>query len=365
MDNIMEQQFELCGKAFGIEASGNLPKAIESYREALLLNPNNPAPYLYLGFGLAKEGKLDSANQVYSLAADLSPQTINAWRNPQVSADLRERSKHADESIRRHFTELHQQAIAEYGKQNPGAKVDRVHAAIWCATHDAEFSYQQADQLPHLFYVPDLEPTAVFNRENYNWCMQLESEFESIRDEFLRLWNDPDTTGIPYIEAGSSQLEQSWQPLIGSNNWESFHLYKGTESFTENITKVPKTHEALQAVPLLRTNDTPREVVFSVLKEQQHIPPHYGLANTDMTVHLPLLNLEDCAIKVRDQVYPWEEGKLFLFDDSFIHESWNKGSKPRVTLLFSTWHPDLTEDEQNAITLSFAQRDAWNATRAI
>jgi len=241
MDYVMEQQFELCGKAFGLEASGELDKAINRYKEALLLNPNNPAPYLYLGFALAKANEKDSATQIYSLAADLSPQTINAWRNPQISADLRERSQHADESIRNHFTALHKQAVTEYLDQHPTANVDRVYEAIWCATHNAEFSYGQADQLPHLFYVPDLKPIAVFDPADYPWCQQLECQFEAIRDEFLTLWQDPDASGVPYIEAGSSQLEQSWEPLIGSNNWESFHLYKATDSFEANIAKAPKT----------------------------------------------------------------------------------------------------------------------------
>ncbi len=364
MDTTMEQQFELCGKAFSLEASGNLNSAIKGYQDALLLNRNNPAPYLYLGYALAKRGDANHSNQVYSLAADISPNTINAWRNEQVSSDIRERSKHADESLRKHFSELHRKVVNSYKAEFPDAMVDRIYEAIWCATHDSEINYNRADQNPHLFYVPDLEPAAVFNASDYEWCGKLETAFETIKYEFLSLWNDPEISGVPYIDS-ASQLDESWQPLIGSDNWTSLHLYKGTDSFQNIIDKVPNTHRALQDVPLLCTKGVPREIVFSVLKEQQHIPPHFGLANTDMTVHLPLLNLEDCAIKVCDGVYPWEEGKLFLFDDSFIHESWNKGADTRVNLLFAAWHPDLTEHERNAITRSFAERDAWNNSRKI
>lgn len=364
MDKIMEQQFEICGKAFSAEASGDVKKAIGGYKEALLLNRSNPAPYLYLGFALARQGELDAANQVYSLAADISPNTVNAWRNQNISTDIRERSKHADESIRKHFTALHRATVADYQEQNPKANVERVYEAIWCATHDEEFIYKTTGQQPHLFYVPDLAPIAVFDADNFGWCAKLEATFEQIKEEFLALWQDPEISGVPYIDA-TSQLGESWQPLIGSDNWTSLHLYKGSERSQQIIDKVPNTQRHLSETPLLRTYGQPREVVFSVLKDQQHIPPHYGLANTDMTVHLPLLNLDDCAIKVSEAIYPWEEGKLFLFDDSFLHESWNNGSESRVNLLFAVWHPDLSVDEQNAITRSFERRDAWNHARKI
>ena len=49
------------------------------------------------------------------------------------------------------------------------------------------------------------------------------------------------------------------------------------------------------------------------------------------------------AIRVADTVHEWPEGKVFAFDDAFSHESWNKGPKFRVNLLFEAWHPDSYE----------------------
>ena len=365
MDTILEQQFELCGKAFSAEFSGDLDKAVAGFSAAIALNQNNPAPLLYLGFALAKQGKLEAAKQAYSLAADLSPNTVNAWRNSEVSADIRERSKHADEVIREHFTQLHRTAVGEFQTNYPAANLERVVEAIWCGTHEQEFSFKTEDQQPHLFYVPDLAPIAVFDAQNYEWCAQIEAATDVIREEFLALSQDPEISGTPYIDASSSHLDESWQPLVGSNNWSSLHLYKSDKRYQKIINKVPVTHSLLNEVPLLRTYGQPREVLFSVLQGKQHIPPHFGLANTDMTVHLPLLNLQDCAIKVGTKEYPWQAGKLFLFDDSFIHESWNNSDKARVNLLFATWHPDLTTDEQNAIAYSFVKRESWNRARKI
>ena len=40
------------------------------------------------------------------------------------------------------------------------------------------------------------------------------------------------------------------------------------------------------------------EAFFSRLVPGAHIPPHYGLTNTRLTVHLPLIVPEDCGIRV-------------------------------------------------------------------
>lgn len=364
MSPVMAQQFELCANGFAAESAGNLEQAISLYREALELDASNPAPYLYLGYARANLGELDAAIQAYSLAADISANTVNAWRNPDLPVDMRTRSQHADNSIRTHFTLLHKQALDEFHQQNPAANIDRVYAAIWCATHDQAFDYRHEDQRPHLFYVPDLAPVSVFDPSDYGWCADLEAETDKIREEFIALWQNPAISGAPYIDDNATALDANWQPLINSNNWSSLHLYRENERFSQVIENAPLTDAALAKVPLLTTTyGQPRELLFSVLEGQQHIPPHYGLANTDMTVHLPLIIPEDAAIKVAGVTYPWQEGKLFLFDDAFIHESWNRSTETRVTLLFAAWHPDLTEDEQEAVAYSFEKREIWNQAR--
>jgi aspartate beta-hydroxylase len=45
----------------------------------------------------------------------------------------------------------------------------------------------------------------------------------------------------------------------------------------------------------------------------------------------------------------WEEGKLFIFDDSFEHEVWHNGTTTRLVLIVDVWHPELTEDEKRSM----------------
>ena len=103
---------------------------------------------------------------------------------------------------------------------------------------------------------------------------------------------------------------------------------------------------------------------FSRLKPGAHIPPHFGCANNRITVHLPLIVPDNCAIRVGDDLHGWTEGKLFAFDDSYEHEAWNRSDRDRVVLIFESHHPDLTQDERYAVERTYAARGNWVERRA-
>lgn len=46
----------------------------------------------------------------------------------------------------------------------------------------------------------------------------------------------------------------------------------------------------------------------------------------------------------------WEEGKVFIFDDSFEHEVWHNGTEFRLVLIVDIWHPELTAMEKKMLT---------------
>jgi aspartyl/asparaginyl beta-hydroxylase (cupin superfamily) len=100
-------------------------------------------------------------------------------------------------------------------------------------------------------------------------------------------------------------------------------------------------------------------VFFSLLRPGQHIKPHYGLSNHSLTVHLPLVIPKKCWLRVGDETREWEAGRITAFDDTFIHEARNESAEERIVLIFSIWHPDLTESEQQAVKRSFRSRLRW------
>jgi aspartyl/asparaginyl beta-hydroxylase (cupin superfamily) len=358
-------QNQLCTAALDAEEGGQLQKAASLYHEAVLLDKGNPMPYLFYGYVLQLLRQGDAAVQVWSLGADLDSNFINAWRSDGVDEYVRQRSKAANEAVREHFTALHAVCIDEFRHSHPQADVDRIAEAIWCQTHDRDFEYQHTEQQPHLFYVPRLEPIPVYSAQQAPWFDLLEEVWAEIRDEFLAAQEAAGDEQAPYLGAGAASLGNDWEPIAGSLNWGSFHIYKQGQPNPRLIEMFPRTLEALRQVPLVETPTGPSEILFSVLQGEQHIPPHYGVSNTDMTVHLPIVFPGDAAIRVVDEVYEWQPGKIFAFDDAFLHESWNRSATPRVNLLFEAWHPHLSEDEQQAVMATFQARLRWNELRSI
>jgi aspartyl/asparaginyl beta-hydroxylase (cupin superfamily) len=358
-------QNRLCSSALEAEEAGNLERAASLYRQAIQYDRSNPTPYLFFGFCLQLLGKMDAATQAWSLGADLDPRFINAWRADGADELIRQRSKAADNAIRRHFTRLHAACIEEFTAAHPAADIDRIAEAIWCQTHDSEFKYRHPEQQPHLFFVPALEPIPVYSADHAPWFNILEDAWTDIRDEFLAAQKVAADEQTPYLDANAASLGNDWKPIADSLNWGSFHLYKMGVPNPRLLELFPRTLEILANVPLVDTPTGPSEILFSVLQGGQHIPPHFGVANTDMTVHLPIIFPGDAAIRVIGADYEWQTGKVFAFDDAFRHESWNRSAQPRVNLLFEAWHPDLTADEQKVIAAAFQARSLWNSSRSL
>ena len=70
-------------------------------------------------------------------------------------------------------------------------------------------------------------------------------------------------------------------------------------------------------------------------------------------------------MRVGKEVVYLEEGKSYVFDDSFEHEvflkyihfpskinkAWHEGEETRIILIVDFWHPDLTNEEVRFLTL--------------
>ena len=84
-------------------------------------------------------------------------------------------------------------------------------------------------------------------------------------------------------------------------------------------------------------------------RRQSHIPPHTGVTNSRLIVHLPLVVPPQCRFRVGSDTREWREGQAWVFDDTIEHEAWNDSEVPRAILIFDTWHPALTRAERELI----------------
>jgi len=150
--------------------------------------------------------------------------------------------------------------------------------------------------------------------------------------------------------------------------------YPATTAFLESLLAPGGAAEALPKASML----------LSFLAPGTHLRPHCGPTNHRLRLHLPLVvpNSQDnfdhdhlgshgypevprptrqslleqkgTRLRVGNVTREWREGEVAVFDDSFEHEAWNDHRhRVRSVLLVDVWHPELTEEEREAVRRDF------------
>ncbi len=321
---------------------------------AFLGRPRDARLGLYTGEALHREGHIEAAVAVWTLADEVDPRIRQLKDAPDAPDDARAASACADTAIREHLSELHRRSIDRLAAST-GADLDRVRRAVWPLTHHGRFEFCTPLQQPVVFYMPDLPALPVTPTDRLPWVGELETMWPGIRAEYERAV-ERRIAMRPYVPA--STRDSRWTALRGRLDWSAIHLYKDAQR-TTHTPDFPVTLAALEEVDLVRVDDTPMEVFFSRLTPGAHIPPHFGLTNTRLTVHLPLIVPENCEIRVGSETHRWREGEIVAFDDSFEHEAWNRAASDRVVLIFESHHPDLSAPERVAIEHAYGARQQW------
>lgn len=343
------------------EKAGDLNRAVSAYLAAWRLNPKDARLALFAGAALEAAGRREDAATLFSIGDDLDPAVRGAKDRPDLDPEIRRRSATADRVMREHFTRLHERAVDEFARRGAGTGLARVRGAIWVQTHDVPVVFRTPCQRPSLFYMPELPAREFTPRDELPWAAAIEAHTAAIRNEYLAAVADG-AQHAPYVEAGARS--PIWRELRGNPDWSALHLYKLAEEMPL-ARHFPRTLQALAAADVVRIEGRPMELFFSRLKPGTHIPPHHGIANNRITVHLPLIVPGDCEIRVGGSRHRWREGEIMAFDDSFEHEAWNRAGADRVVLIFEAHHPDLSPIEREAIQDAIEVRGRWLRERRV
>lgn len=215
-------------------------------------------------------------------------------------------------------------------------------------------------QQPTMFYYPGLPQRAFYERHEFAWVADIEAQAATMRDEFLAALAI-DEPFAPYIQRSDSRPASS-SPLLDSANWGAAYLWQSGEH-TPLAAHCPATMAALTAAPIPHIAARSPMALYSRLKPGTHIAPHHGLLNTRLICHLPLVVPEGCAMRVGHETRAWRFGELTIFDDSFEHEAWNRGTSDRTVLLFEIWRPEIPVEEREALARLFETIDRVDPER--
>jgi aspartyl/asparaginyl beta-hydroxylase (cupin superfamily) len=195
-------------------------------------------------------------------------------------------------------------------------------------------------------------------REQFPWLASLEAATAAIREELLAVLNG-DGAGIqPYIAYEAGVPLNQWRELNHSRRWGAYFLWNEGTLQGSHAALCPRAVEALAKTPQVDIPGRGPTAFFSLLDARTHIPPHTGVTNTRLTVHLPLIVPPGCRFRVGGEIREWQTGTAWVFDDTIEHEAWNDSDAPRAILIFDIWNPQLTEVERDLVreaTVALAQ----------
>ena len=202
---------------------------------------------------------------------------------------------------------------------------------------------------PSFMLFPYLRNYEFFDREPFDWLAAVEAATASIREE---LWGvlSTDEAGIePYIAFGDGLPLRQWKDLNHSRRWSAYFLWNQGKREDAHLKRCPRTAAVLAKVPQVDIPGRGPTAFFSILEAHTRIPPHTGVTNTRVTVHVPLIVPPGCGFRVGGETREWQVGTGWVFDDTIEHEAWNESDEPRAILIFDVWNPELTLLERDLV----------------
>ena len=143
--------------------------------------------------------------------------------------------------------------------------------------------------------------------------------------------------------------------LRENGDWKYFPLYMAGKRNDQNCMYAPVTCNFIQDIPEISKN-LQGAVKFSLMSSGTHVLSHSGPSNCRLRAHLGIdvpkhdANISTAAasssrLRVLNEYRYWNDGEIFIFDDSFDHEVWHFDlqNRTRLILILDMWHPYLTE----------------------
>lgn len=331
---LLAQSCEMGGDGAAMEAA--LGPVLEA-------EPRNLYALLMMGENRSRLGDDRAASSWFGLALSSGGQMQGL--PPDLAARL-DRAAQARIAMDRKF-EAHLQAELEQAGIKPECVGERFSEALEIVAGRAQPQLQQ----PTSFYYPRLPQIPFYDPADFAWVPALEAQTVAIRAEAEAVLASGQGLA-PYVRRNADRPTRE-HALLEDSDWSAYYLWKDGALVEDHARACPLTVAALGEMPMPTIAKRSPSVIFSILRAKTHIPPHWGMLNTRLICHLPLIVPSDCRLRVGNEVRTVEAGKMMIFDDSVEHEAWNDSKETRMILLFEIWRPELDTAERAALTAMF------------
>ena len=328
--------------ASSLHALDQPQQEMEAIERALALEPRHLASLLQKGALIEARGDARNAARAYRNAlATLPP---GATPPPTVSAAV-ERAREVVQTDDAALAAAIEARLGAIRDRHGGGSFRRVERCIELLTAKRS-RYNPA---PSFMYFPEIPAVEFFERAEFPWLDAIEAAAEDIRTELTTVLVS-DRAGLePYIAYPEGVPLDQWKELNKSRRWSAYFLWNQGVAQPPHLARCPRAARALEGAPVCDVASRGPTAFFSILDANTVIPPHSGVTNTRLTVHLPLIVPPDCGFRVGSETREWVPGKAWVFDDSIEHEAWNRSDAPRAILIFDIWNPYLSEAERDLV----------------
>ena len=343
-------------------AAGDAAQSLAAFQRAFTLQPDMVAAYLNHGALLVELGRQDEALTSYLRGFEAAEATGLFIDIARVPAGIRNLAEQAAATVRDARLEVFRRALAPLEAEHGKASLARVWHCLEAYLGLRPKVELPAGQRPTFMSFPGLPARAWYEHDEFPWMPELERQTGAIREELLAVMAQ-DQGFRPFVEMPREHPgAEYWKALNHSPDWNAFFFYRDGQAYLENQARCPVTTGALEAAPLNRVADHSPESLYSILTPGAHIPPHTGVINVRLVVHLPLIvpSATECGIRVGTETRGWQEGRCIAFDDTYEHEAWNRSDRTRVVMIFDIWNPALTLPEREGMRLAIEELGRFN-----
>ena len=156
----------------------------------------------------------------------------------------------------------------------------------------------------------------------------LEDHWQEIRDEALQLAN------LSQIKAADAHNDIGFNSFF-KYGWKRFYLKWYDASHPSAVKLCPKTTYLLNQIPRVKA------AMFAELPPGGQLNPHRDPFAGSLRYHLGLMtpNDDNCFISVDGIRKSWRDGQGFVFDETYVHEAYNRTEQNRIILFVDVERP--------------------------
>jgi len=327
--------------SFAFRALGDSRNEMASLDRALTLDPYFFPALLAKGMLLERVGRPRAAAKIYRDVSTIAP--VDDVLPPEFVEPLRHARTVALANAAALEQELRGRIDAIRGRYSAG-ELRRFDACTDVTLGKKKVYTQQ----PTMLLFPGLPATQFYDNADFPWLRQVEAASETFRDELTTVLQE-DSGFVPYVRGEAGAPVNQWAELNHSPRWSAFFLWKDGTRQDDACRRCPKTTALIEAMPLAKVPGNAPAVFFSTLAPKTRIPPHTGVTNTRLIVHVPLIVPDGCGFRVGNETREWHVGEAWVFDDTIEHEAWNDSEKLRALLIFDIWNPYLNAAERELV----------------